>query len=177
MLKTYSISGCGRPRLLCPRARCLGCVPRHAHGRQRTLPCRCRSPPLSFQPPGFSSCLHQHANAHSLGIDVPCWCSLPPSCALPPLRAAPSPAFAPLLGVRAPIQRPSRRSRPTRRAPRPSCAPCAPPLPCAAPPGLPVRPVRATVLTSASHLFPGMDTLRSSPLCRHLCPCIPLSSR
>jgi hypothetical protein len=65
---------------------------------------------------------------------------------------------------------------PTRSAPRPSCALCVPPLSCAAPRGLPARPVHATVLTSAGHLFPGMDTLRSSPLCWHLRPCSPLSS-
>jgi hypothetical protein len=63
------------------------------------------------------------------------------------------------------------------RPPWPSCAACAPPPPRAAPrglparlrshaqpPGLPARPARAAVLTSAGHLFPGMDTLRSSPL-------------
>jgi hypothetical protein len=98
------------------------------------------------------------------------------------LRAA-APACSALPGVRATrCTRPQRNAlpdvrAPTRRASRPSCAPCAPPLPRAAPPGLPARPARATVLTSAGHLFPGTDTLCSSPLCRHLCPCIPLSSR
>uniref|UniRef100_A0A804UDD4 Uncharacterized protein n=1 Tax=Zea mays TaxID=4577 RepID=A0A804UDD4_MAIZE len=83
---------------------------------------------------------------------------------LPAMPGDPSSTFAP------PVQRPSSAS---------TLFPASAPLLCvlrphAAPRGLPAR---ATILTSVGHLFPGMDTLRSSPLCRHLCPCSPLSSR
>jgi hypothetical protein len=110
-----------------------------------------------------------------------------PAC--PPVvqRRPGSPACAPSSGAAAAAGLTSLRpsSALQRRSPPPSrqaelFPATAPPLysrphPMAPPPrGLPAR---ATVLTSVGHLFPGMDTLRSSPLCRHLCPCSPLSSR